>query len=433
MTTITLDLTAIAHGGEALGRRAEKVVFVPYALPGERVRARIVEERARWARAELLEVTTISEDRVEPPCPYFGPGLCGGCQWQHIAYPRQLALKWQIVVDQLRRLGRIADPPVQPPLPADAPFGYLCDARLTVGPQGQLGLLRTDGREVIPIDHCLLLHPLLDELHGALQLGDEEEPAAELAAWLAQITLRASVASGERLLIFDGRDEAPPELEVDLPVSCVFRSRSGRVQPLIGRPHLEEQVAGRVYRVSAASPFPANPAGATLLVEVAHRLLDPQPDDLLLDVYCGAGLLGLALSDAVGMVVGVEENADACDDFAWNARDLDAARVALHEGPAAEVLAALAASEEGLATRPADLAVITPPRPGVGEETLRALIALRPRRIVYISSDPAALARDAAALQDGGYRLAEVQPVDLFPQTARVASVSRWDKITIDE
>ena len=429
MTTITLDLTAIAHGGEALGHHAEKVVFVPYALPGERVRARIVEERARWARAELLEVMTISEDRVEPPCPYFGPGLCGGCQWQHVAYPRQLALKQEIVVDQLRRLGRIADPPVQPTLPADAPLGYLCDAHLTVGPQGQLGLLRTDGREVIPIDRCLLLHPLLDELHGALQLGDEEEPAAELAAWLAQITLRASVASGERLLIFEGRAEAPPELEVDLPVSCAFRSRSGRIQPLIGRPYLEEQVAGRVYRVSAASPFPANPAGAELLIEATRRLLDPQPDDLLLDVSCGVGLLGLALSDAVGMVVGIEENADACDDFAWNARDLDAARVALHEGPAAEVLAALAVSEEGLTSRPADLAIITPPRPGVGEEALRALAALGPRRIVYVSFDPAALARDATTLQDGGYRLAEVQPIDLFPQMARVASVSRWDKV----
>ncbi len=432
MTTITLDLTAIAHGGEALGRHAEKVVFVPYALPGERVRARIVEERARWARADLLEVVTISEDRVGPPCPYFGPALCGGCQWQHIAYPRQLVLKREIVVDQLRRLGRFAEPPVQPTLPADAPFGYLCDARLMVGSQGQLGFLRTDGREVIPIDRCLLLHPLLDELHGALQLGDEEEPAAELAAWLAQITLRVSVASGERLLIFEGREDAPPELEVDLPVSCAFRSRSGRVQPLIGRPYLEEQVAGRVYRVSAASPFPPHPAGAALLVAATRRLLDPQPNDLLLDVHCGVGLLSLALSDAVG-VVGVEENADACDDFAWNARDLDAGRVALHEGPAAEVLTALAASEEGLAARSADLAIITPPRPGVGEETLRALTALGPRRIVYVSSDPAALARDAASLQDGGYRLAEVQPIDLFPQTARVASVSRWEKVTSDD
>lgn len=428
MTTITLDLTAIAHGGEALGRHAEKIVFVPYALPGERVRARIIEERARWARAELLEVATASADRVEPPCPYFGPGLCGGCQWQHIAYPHQLVLKREIVVDQLCRLGHLADPPVRPTLPADAPFGYLCEARLLVGPQGQLGFVRTDGREVIPIDRCLLLHPLLDELHGALQLGDEEEPAAELAAWLEQITLRASAASSERLLIFEGHSEAPPELEVGLSVSCAFRSRAGRVQPLIGRPYLEEQVAGRIYRVSAASPFPANPASAALLVETTRRLLDPQPADLLVDVYCGVGLLSLALSDAVDRVVGIEESAAACDDFAWNARELDARRVALHEGPAAEVLAALAASEEGLAARPADLAIITPPRPGVGEGALRALTALGPRRIVYVSSDPAALARDAASLQDGGYRLAEVQPIDLFPQTARVASVSRWER-----
>ena len=110
--TLELDLTGIAHGGEALGRHAGKVIFVPYAIPGERVRVEIIEEKERWARARLLEVLTPSPDRVAPPCPHFGPDRCSGCQWQHIAYPRQAELKREIVADQLQRLGRLTDPPV---------------------------------------------------------------------------------------------------------------------------------------------------------------------------------------------------------------------------------------------------------------------------------------------------------------------------------
>ena len=109
---IEINLDAIAHGGEAIGRHAGKAIFVPYAIPGERVRIEIVEERDRWARARLLEVLEPSPDRIVPPCPYFGPDACGGCQWQHIAYLRQADLKQEIVADQLRRLGRIANPPV---------------------------------------------------------------------------------------------------------------------------------------------------------------------------------------------------------------------------------------------------------------------------------------------------------------------------------
>ncbi len=193
MDIVTLDLTGIAHGGEAIGRHAGKVIFAPHALPGERVRARLVDERERWARAELVEVLSPAADRVDPPCPYFGPGLCGGCQWQHIRYERQLALKREIVADQLRRLGHLANPPVKPTIAVGEPFGYRNHAQFAISTEGRLGFRRADSHEVIPINRCLLLHPLLDELHGALQLGNEEEPASEMAGWsCAQVSPRVN-------------------------------------------------------------------------------------------------------------------------------------------------------------------------------------------------------------------------------------------------
>lgn len=414
---ITLDLTAIAHGGEAFGRHEGKVVFVPYTLPSERVRARLVDDHERWARAELVEVLTADDDRVDPPCPYFGPGLCGGCQWQHIRYERQLTLKQEIVADQLRRLGRLPDPPVRPTLSVGEPFAYRNHVQFAVHPEGKLGFARAGSHEIIPIERCLLLHPLLDELHSALQF-DEEEPGPALAEWLQRLSLRAGVTTGQQLVLFEGRSDEPPELEVDLPVSCVFLARDGRLQPLIGPPYIEEQVTGRVYRVSATSFFQVNTAGAEVLVSLVRRYLDPQPNDTLLDAYCGVGLFGLALSNQVGHLIGIEEDPHACEDFAWNARDLAPERVTLHEGPAAEVLAAL--------DEPIDLAVVDPPRSGVGKEALQELTRLGPRRIVYVSCDPATLARDAKFLQAGGYELVEVQPIDLFPQTFHIESVSLW-------
>ncbi len=419
MDTITLELTGIAHGGEALGRHNGKVIFVAYALPGERVQARVVDEHKSWARAELIEVLSADVDRVDPPCPYFGPGRCGGCQWQHIRYERQLTLKQEIVADQLRRLGHVTDPPVRPTLAVGEPWAYRNHVQFAVDPAGQLGFRRVSSHEIIAVDRCLLLHPLLDELHQEFQPGGgEEEAALELGGWLRRVTMRAGVRTGQRLVVFETLGDEPPELEVDLSVSCVLLRRDGQMQGLIGPPYIEEEVAGRVYRVSAGSFFQVNTAGAEVLVKLVQDYLAPHPEDTLLDIYCGVGLFGLAFKGKAGRLIGIEENPLACEDFAWNARDWDPERVELHEGPAEEVLAVL--------DEPIDLAVLDPPRAGAGKEVLQELARLGPHRVVYVSCDPATLARDVQYLQAGGYRLVEVQPVDLFPQTFHVESVSLW-------
>ena len=203
----------------------------------------------------------------------------------------------------------------------------------------------------------------------------------------------------------------------------MVRRRDGSLHPLIGEPWIEEQAAGRTFRITANSFFHANTVGAEVLAALAADMLAPQGHETLLDAYCGVGLFGLSLATQVGQVIGIEESPAACDDFAWNARDLD--NVTLHEGPVAEVLATLpapdAADAAGLRFH---LALLDPPRNGAGAEVIAELARLAVPRLLYIACDPATLARDARLLLQAGYRLQQVQPVDLFPQTYQIESMA---------
>ncbi len=403
--TIELQLTAMAHGGSALGRHEGRVVFVPYAIPGETVRVVLEEERARWARGRLLEIQEPSPHRVEPPCPHFGPDKCGGCHFQHIAYQAQAEYKRDIVVDQLGRLGGLRDANVQEIIGAAQPWGYRNHAQFHTTPEGQLGFLTADTHNVVQIEECLILDPLLDELRAAL---DMEWPQ------LHRLSLRCGSASGDRMAIFELNDYEDFDIEVDFPVSCIILLADGEAVVLMGNTYLEEHVAGRDYRISANSFFQVNTAGAEALVALVHEALAPARSDTLLDLYCGVGLFGLSLAEHVGRVLGVEADASAAADFRHNAQGLD--QVELVEGKVQSVLPRI----EG----PVDLLLLDPPRAGAGPDVIDQVARLNPRRIAYISCDPATLARDARHLVESGFLLHEVQPVDLFPQTYHVESVA---------
>ncbi|MCC7353486.1 MAG: 23S rRNA (uracil(1939)-C(5))-methyltransferase RlmD [Anaerolineae bacterium] len=410
--TIVLDLTGIAHGGEAIGRHEGKIIFVAGAIPGERVRVELVEGKDRWARARLIEVLTPSPDRVMPPCPFFGigPGYCGGCQWQHIAYPRQLELKREIVRDHLARLARLPDVPVHPARAVGEPYGYRNHVQLVPAGDGYLGYLEHASHRAVAIDNCLLMHPLLDELFVALDLELPE---------LKQVHLRAGVRTGEQMIVFETEDDEPPEIEVDMPVSCVFLSQEGAALTLMGYGHIVERVAGREFQVSAGSFFQVNTAGAEAMVEIVRSCLAPQPTDVLLDAYCGVGLFSLSLAGEVARVIGIEAHPAAAADFRANAVGSD--QVAFIEATVEEGL--------GRVQGPIHLAVADPPRRGMGREAIAGLARLAPRRLAYVSCDPATLARDAALLTEMGFRLVEVQPVDLFPQTYHVESVALFMRL----
>ena len=453
METFDLQLTSMAHGGAALGRHEGRVIFVPYALPGETARVEITEDRGRYAFARLVEVLEPSPERVAPPCPYFGPSGCGGCQWQHADYPAQLRFKAAIVADQLTRIGGIADPLVRPTLPDRSGWAYRNHAQFHPAPGGGLGFQAASGgrprgrglgakgqgqgaksrgqglagrprgrglgaenyddarpeeeRRVVPIDECPILHPLLSDLYATLDL-DLDIPG------LLRLSLRAGTETGDTMLVFEMADDLPPGLEIDLPVSCVLLLSDGIHVNLIGHNHITEIVAGRTYRISAPSFFQVNTPQAAQLVRLVSEYLDLQGGETVLDAYCGVGLFTAHLAERAGLVVGVEAAAAAVADLLENSAGMD--NVEVIEGPVEAVLPGLDVGLDG--------AVVDPPRAGVDRFALDALVARHPARLVYVSCDPATLARDAKRLARAGYRLVEAQPVDMFPQTYHVESVA---------
>jgi 23S rRNA (uracil1939-C5)-methyltransferase len=409
---IELQLDSMAHGGEAVGRHEGKVIFVPYAIPGEVVHVCVVEEHKQWARAVVMGLVKASPQRVEPPCPYFG--TCGGCQWQHIDYQAQLAFKRQVVVDQLQRLGHIAEPRVRPAAGTVEPWFYRNHVQLGISALGGLGFQAARSHRVVPIARCLVAHPLLGELFPAF---DRVSPDVR------RVSLRAGIYTGERLCILETEGTEVPALRADLSASCVLLTGDGREVPLHGESAYHETLDGKRFRVSASSFFQVNTRQTEALLHAVRSYLVPQQSDALLDVYCGVGTLGLSLLDEVGHVIGVEEHPAAVADARANAAAVGAgaSHVTCMQGPAETVLPGL--------QKEVSKVIVDPPRQGCLPQVIDALLRLRPQRLVYVSCDPATLARDAAALTGGGYRLVEVWPVDMFPQTYHVETVSLWEPL----
>lgn len=405
---LTLELTDMAYGGEAVGHAAGKAIFVPFGVPGEFVRVEIVQDKGRFARARLLEVLSASPLRIQPPCPHFG--TCGGCHWQHLAYEAQLQHKRNIVQNQLQRIAGLPKAVVHPTVGMVEPWHYRNHVQFSVSDSGQLGFMAANSHQVVPIEHCLLLHPLLDELYDAL---DIELPG------LQRLSLRAGTRTGEQMILFEMEGDEPPELEVDLPVSCVLQLSDGSSITLVGSPYLHEQLAEHTYRLSASSFFQVNTLQAEMLAQQVIAYLAPTLDDMVLDAYCGVGTFALQLAQRTKHVVGLESNATAIADAQANAAGLD--NVSFLCGAVEELAPALKLESP--------LVVVDPPRAGLDPQGLQALMRLTPRRIVYVSCDPATLARDIKIMLSAGYRLCEVQPIDMFPQTYHVETVVLMSRV----
>lgn len=404
MADIEVDLTTLVYGGEAMGRQADgRAVFVPFALPGERVRVRLIEDKRNFARAVLLEVLKLSADRIQPRCAHFA--ACGGCHYQHLDYPTQLSVKTAIVRDQLARLAGIADPPLRVMVSSPSAWNYRNTVQFHLDRQGRLGFQAADGRGVVAIRECHLPEAAINELWPHLDL--------EFIPGLERISLRLGV-DDDIVVALEGEELQSPELSVEeLPVSVVQLSSEGATV-LAGDEAVYIEVLERAFRVSAGSFFQVNTAMAAQMVEHVLMLLAPQPDQTVLDLYCGVGLFSAFLAPRVREVIAVEVSASACADFVTNLDEFE--NISLYEGLAEQVLPAL--------DRAVDLAIVDPPRAGLERAALDALIALHPHAIVYVSCDPATLARDIKRLLAGGYVLEQVTPFDLFPQTYHVETIS---------
>jgi len=428
---ISLSIDGVASGGEGVGRGGQGAVFVPGALPGERVTARLTRQKKNYARAELTRVLEASPDRVEPPCPYFG--RCGGCSLQHAAYPAQLELKRRMVEQTLRRIGG-AEVAVPLTLGAERPFHYRCRAVLHAELQNEgadFGFYQPDSHLLTPADSCLLLTaPLLDLIALLRQGLPDYAPALP---GLRELSLRCS-ADGQRLLLSFVADrplEILPRLVAELAASeprlaSVWENSGGPVygvygpdwRHLSGAAYLSDELAGVKLEVAPAAFTQVNPEQTARLYGVAAAYAGQEAGGDLLDLYCGLGGVGLALAGPETRLIGVESYGPAVEAARRNAGLNGREQAVFFAGRAEEVLPGL--QEQGI--RPGT-AVLDPPRSGCAEQALAALVTLMPRRIVYISCAPATLARDLKYLAAGGYRLEQVQPVDMFCQTAHVECV----------
>ena len=406
----TARIAGFTHGAEGVARIEGKAVFVPGALPGELVELRVVDDRARWARAELLAVLEPSPDRVEPPCPYVP--ACGGCDLQHAAPAAQRRLKTRVVREQLMRLGKVPDPRVEPCRAVGPDTGYRNHAQFHAAPDGRLGFHRSGTHEVVPIDRCLVLGDAAQAVRDAV--GD--------ASGAVEVAVRAHEHTGAAAAIL-----TPGTGGLDLPAGSfdlLLEQPDGRTVPIRGTGELTEEVAGLRFRFAATAFFQVTTDGAAALVDEVLVAAGDVRGALTWDLYAGVGLLSLALARAGAEVVAVEGHAPAAAGAAANAEENELELRVLAE-PVGEVVRRAAAGGDG-DLEPPDVVVLDPPRSGAGQAIVDDLIRLAPATIVYVACDVAALARDTALLVGGGYRLVRAVPLDLFPMTHHVEVVATF-------
>jgi 23S rRNA (uracil1939-C5)-methyltransferase len=443
--TIDLAIDDLAFGGEGVGRLDGYVVFVRGGLPGDRLRVTLTEARSRYGRGTIEAVLVPSPDRVEPPCPYFGQ--CGGCRLQHLAYPAQLAFKEKQVRDCLTRLGGLPPFELRPIVPAPEPYGYRNKMEFTVAEPGPaLGLHAAERYDVVlDIERCLLqserMNALLDEVRRqartrGLSVWDQRTERGLLRF----VTVREGRRTGEAMVNLVA---STPDVEALMPVADALKTRVPATASvlvnvnakkasvaigteehlLLGRDHITESLGGVTFQVSANSFFQTNTVQAERLFALVAEACALDGAETVLDLYSGTGAISLLLARRAGHVYGIELAAAAVADAVRNARANGIDNCTFLAGEVRHVLPAL--MREGVR---ASVVVADPPRAGFHPKALAALAALAPARIVYVSCNPATLARDVGDLARQGYRLEWVQPVDMFPQTPHIEAVARLSR-----
>ena len=380
---VTLTLTSWGRLGEAMADFDGYNVFVAGGIPGERVVAEVVKVHRKYVSAKVVDVLEASPDRVEPPCPYYGE--CTGCQWQHLSYDAQLKTKHEKVTDALQRVGELADPPVSEVRPSPDQLGYRNHARFTINRDGALGFINRETRQFVRIDKCLLMHQGVNDLLEELQ---------DHCGETTQLSIRAGKYSGDFLI-------QPYLVHPEIGV-------------LTGQKRYTESVAGQDFLVSSPSFFQVNVEQAAAAADVVRDRLHLTAADVLLDAYTGVGTFAILLAPLVKRVIAVEESSAAVADAKQNAGDLQNLEFVL--GRTEDVL-------RNLPVKP-DVVVLDPPRSGCQPRALESLIEMAPSRVAYVSCDAETLGRDLKILCQGGYRLDEVAPLDMFPQTHHVECVA---------
>lgn len=438
-TEIEVDVTDLARGGRGVGRVSGLVIFVEGGLPGERVRARILAVRRGFAVGQLLSILAPSPDRVVPPCPYYVE--CGGCDRQHLAPSAQAEWRVHQVREALQRIGGLPDPPVRRTEVPSEPWAYRfrMDLDWGSGPRGPILGLHDRHRpgQVVAIDRCLLAgvqtNALLEWLPpAAVRLGLTAFDPLRRRGLLRRVSVQEAHGTRELLVtLLTGRGQPRPlerlvsEMTRRIPrlvgVVRVELSRDDQPQGssiLSGRDYIHEILEGDQYRVPCEAFFQPNPLGSLAVRRHALEALALRSGESFLELYSGVGFFTLGAARAGARTTAVESSAQACA----------AARANLEAAGVQEVRiirAAVAEALPGILRNSWDAVLLDPPRTGLDVSSTRALAVSGPPRMVYVSCDPATLARDLRILtQSGGYLLEAVTPFEIFAQTQHVECVA---------
>lgn len=440
---LEVTITDLNHDGDGVAKTSDGfVLFVPGTVPNDRALVEVSRLRSRHGEATLVQLMRPAPERVEPPCPVAGE--CGGCALQHLAYDAELAWKQERVRQALVRVGRLDHVPIRPILGMARPFTYRNKAQYPVRKKDGktvVGFYRRKSHEVVPGVDCLIQHPLAVKVATAAQelideLGLSVYNEESHRGFVRHLVVRVSFSRGECMAILVTRDRDFPAADVWVKemrrrvpeiASLVQNVNPQRTNVIMGdetivlwgADHLVESIGSREFLISPASFFQVNPIQAKQLYDVVKEDAAVDPGDVVWDIYCGAGTIGIYVATEGVRLRGVEKVVAAVADARRNARHngIDDAR--FEQGEAETVLPRWAKAGER-----ADVALLDPPRSGSDPKTLAAIAKAAPRRIVYVSCNPATLARDLAELATWGYRTVKVQPVDMFPQTSHVEAVA---------
>lgn len=403
-----IQIEKLIYGGEALGRLPDgRAVFVPYAMPGEIVRLRVVDHKRTYARADLVDVLQHSPDRVPARCQHFT--TCGGCHYQHFAYTYQWISKTNIVIDQLKRIAGLESPPVETCSGAGAHWGYRNQMQFHLHASGEIGFQRWRSNEVIPVQECHLPQMAIQTVWKQLRFAPD--------SGIQRVVIRDG-SRGNVLIVLEGGSADSVDFPADIPASIVHQT-SNEYRTIRGSSTLIYLVLGREFKVSASSFFQTNLAVAEVMVSHLLENFPVNEDSTLLELYSGVGLFSAFLASQVGRLIAVESSPSACDDFVVNLAEFE--NVELYQDSAENVLSVW--------KDPVDALLVDPPRAGLSPRVMDAILQkIQPGYIAYVSCDPATLARDAKKLEAGGYRLIKICPFDMFPQTFHIESISYWER-----
>ncbi len=438
---IVVTIKRIGINGEGVGYYRRKAVFIDRALPDEVVIAKVTQVQPGYLKAEIIEIEKRSPDRQEPPCAVYD--ACGGCQLQHLNYEGQLRAKEELVREAFRRYTRLDKLPLRPILGMEDPWGYRNKAELQTGMDADkivTGLYAVGSHRLVDISGCPIHHPVVNQviervkaILGELNIPIYNERTRKGA--IRTVVARVGQASGQvQLTLITAVDRMPhadrlvARIREELPMvaTIAYNIHKGK-SPLVfgeqthvlwGDERLEETLGDVQFSLSPRAFFQLNPAQTVKLYNATQEAAALSGTELVVDAYCGTGTISLWLAPAAREVRGIEVVPEAVRDAQDNARTSGIGNAHFYEGRAEQLLPKWV--KQGI--RP-DVVVVDPPRTGCERSLLDAIAQARPARFVYVSCNPATLAKDCQVLLDSGYRLDWVQPVDMFPHTSHVECV----------